>query len=144
VLVNGNTTGNSPTIAASGSDANINLTLAGKGTGTVNVTGSFVASGNVTAYSDERLKTNWRDLPFDFVERLALVKHGIYDRIGAVGLSQVGVGAQSLQPLLPEAVLRSVDGMLSVAYGNAAMVSAVALAKRVLQLEARLAALEAR
>jgi len=104
--------------------------------------GDMTAAGNVTAYSDETLKTNWRDLPKDYVEQLAEVKHGIYDRTDE-NITQVGVGAQSLKPVLPWAVVQGIDGILSVAYGNAAMVSAVQLAKRVVEQEKRIARLEA-
>jgi hypothetical protein len=103
----------------------------------------FVSRGNVTAYSDETLKTNWRDLPDNFVEKLSLVKHGIYDRIDT-GLTQEGVSAQSLQPLLPNSVFEGVDGKLVVNYGSAALVSAVELAKYVTALEERIKQLEAR
>lgn len=97
--------------------------------------GSMYAAGNVTAYSDERLKKNWRDLPANFVEQLAGVKSGIYDRIDEE-ITQVGVSAQSLQTILPQAVLVGQDGdTLSVAYGNAALAAAVELAKRVVELE---------
>jgi hypothetical protein len=34
----------------------------------------------LTASSDETLKTNWRALPVDYIERLAEVKHGTFDR----------------------------------------------------------------
>jgi hypothetical protein len=104
--------------------------------------GDMVAAGNLTAYSDERLKKNWRDLPKDFVDRLALVKHGIYDRIDEDGLTQVGVSAQSLRHLMPNAVIVGLDDTLTVSYGNAALVSAVELAKRVVALEAKLAAMQ--
>jgi hypothetical protein len=92
---------------------------------------SIKASGNVTAYSDERLKTNWREMPENYVERLAQVKVGIYDRIDGEKITQVGIGAQSFQRLLPEAITKATDemGTLSVSYGNAAMASAVELAK---------------
>jgi hypothetical protein len=104
--------------------------------------GDMVAAGNVTAYSDERLKKNWGDLPADFVERLAAVKHGTYTRIDS-GARQVGVGAQSLRGVLPDAVSVGEDGdTLNVAYGNAALASAVKLAQRVVELTARLQALE--
>jgi hypothetical protein len=105
---------------------------------------SDVYKRQVTAYSDERLKQNWSDLPADFVEQLALVKHGVYERIGEE-LRQVGVGAQSLQRLLPEAVLVGADQQktLSVAYGNAALASAIQLAIRVVQQDKRITALEA-
>lgn len=105
--------------------------------------GNFTATGNVTAYSDERLKRNWSGLPTDFIERLAAVKHGTYERIDS-GERQVGVSAQALRELMPEAVLENEEGTLSVAYGNAALTAAVKLAERVVALEARLAALEGR
>jgi len=95
----------------------------------------------VTAFSDERLKTNWRGVGADFVTYLADVKSGVYERTDA-DLTQVGVSAQSLQNVLPEAVLTSPDGLLSVAYGNAALVACVELAREVVSLRARLAALE--
>jgi hypothetical protein len=96
--------------------------------------GALTMLNNITAYSDERLKKNWRDLPVNFVERLAGVKHGIYDRTDQE-CTQVGVSAQSLQPLMPDAIMTQVDGMLSVSYGNAALVSAVQLAKEVVLLK---------
>lgn len=108
----------------------------------VDGSGNLTAAANVTAYSDERLKKNWRDLPADFIERLARVKMGIYDRTDN-GLTQVGVGAQSLRSeALPQAVLEGEDGQLSVAYGNAALAACVELAKEVVALKARLASLE--
>jgi hypothetical protein len=103
---------------------------------------SIKASSNVTAYSDERLKKDWSDLPKNYVEELAKVKVGIYTRIDGEKLRQVGVSAQSLRPLLPEAVIEAEDDFktLSVAYGNAAMASAVELAKEVVSLKEQLAA----
>lgn len=108
--------------------------------GGLGVGGAVYAGGNVVANSDERLKQDWQDLQHDYVEQLATIKHGTYTRIDS-GERQVGVSAQSLQQLLPEAV----DGTeyLAVAYGNAALVSAVQLAKRVVEQDARIAKLEA-
>jgi hypothetical protein len=109
------------------------------------ISNSIVASGNITAYSDERLKRNWRDMPENFVERLAQVRVGCYERIDD-GTQQVGVSAQSLQPLLPEAIQIAKDeiGTLSVSYGNAAMASAVELAKELVALKRKVTELEAR
>lgn len=105
---------------------------------TLDATGNLIAAANVTAYSDERLKTDWAALPRDFIERLAQVKHGTYTRIDS-GQRQIGVSAQSLQPVAPDGVL---DGEhLSVAYGNVALAAAVELARRVVRLEAQLATL---
>jgi hypothetical protein len=106
----------------------------------MDMSGNLTMAANVTAYSDERLKKDWSELPEDFVERLAAVKNGTYTRTDA-NMRQVGVGAQSLQELLPEAVL---DGeYLSVAYGNAALAACVELAKSVVALRAELNALRA-
>ena len=104
-------------------------------------TGDFTAAGNVTAYSDERVKADWTDLASDYVNQLARVKSGTYTRLDT-GARQIGVSAQSLLGVAPEGVLG--EDRLSVAYGNVALASAVALARRVVELEARLAALEAR
>lgn len=104
--------------------------------------GNMVAAGNVTAYSDERLKKNWRSVPVNFIERLAEVKSGIYDRIDEEGLTQIGVSAQSLQKVMPEAVIIGLEDTLTVSYGNAALVSSVELAKRIIDQEARIKKLE--
>jgi hypothetical protein len=114
-------------------------TMAGSANLTFNGT-NLTCGGTVTANSDERLKTNWRDLPENFVDRLAGVKHGIYDRTD-IELTQVGVSAQSLQELLEQAVLVGEDGTLSVAYGNAALVACIQLAQRVVALEQTVAKL---
>jgi hypothetical protein len=100
------------------------------------------SEGNVVAYSDERVKTNWRDYPADFVEQLAKVKHGTYDRTD-MELTQDGVSAQSLQTLLPYSAPVDKNDRLAVNYGGAALVSAVELAKRVIEQDKRIAALEA-
>jgi hypothetical protein len=104
---------------------------------TSDTSGNFVARGNVTAYSDERMKSNWRELPVNFVEELAKVKSGTYDRIDT-GETQVGVGAQSLQKLMPEAVMSDAEGNLSVAYGNAALAACVKMAQKIVELEAKI------
>jgi hypothetical protein len=95
--------------------------------------GNFVAAGNVTAYSDERLKTNWRDIAPNTIDKLAQVKSGIFDRIDQ-NITQVGVSAQSLREVLPDAVLEDREGQLSVSYGNAAMVAVIELCKEVVAM----------
>jgi hypothetical protein len=88
--------------------------------------GDFTSPGNVTAYSDERLKSEWSSLSNDFIELLAKVKSGTYTRIDT-NIRQVGVSAQSLKLVMPEAVIEG--DILSVSYGNAALAAAVELAK---------------
>jgi hypothetical protein len=105
--------------------------------------GDMVAAGNVSAYSDERLKKDWAALPADFVERLAGIKGGTYTRIDT-GDRQAGSSAQDWRELLPEVVTVGADDdkTLTLTYGNAALVSAIELAKRVVALEAKLAAMQ--
>jgi len=127
-----------------GATTQLQYNSAGAFAGSANLTfdgTNLTCAGSVTANSDETLKANWRDLPSEFIEQLANVKHGIYDRLD-IDLTQEGVSAQSLQPLLPNSVLMGEDGKLSVAYGNAALVAAIQLAKRVVDLEARIEMLE--
>ena len=100
-------------------------------------TGALTAAGTISSSSDERLKTNWQDLSTDFIEKLAQVKHGVYDRTD-IDVTQVGVGAQSLRLVMEHAVMESEDGKLTVSYGNAALVACIKLAQRVLELEQKL------
>jgi hypothetical protein len=99
--------------------------------------GNTTASGNVTGFSDERLKKDWAGVVENFVELLALVKSGTYTRIDS-GQRQAGVSAQSMQKLLAECVMENHDGTLSVAYGNAALVSCVELAKEIVVLRGQI------
>jgi len=103
-------------------------------------TGALTAVSMVSS-SDERLKENWRDLPDTFLDDLAEVKHGSYNRIGNEW-REVGVSAQSLFEVLPESVPADDQGMLSVAYGNAALVASIELAKEVKALREELKALK--
>lgn len=96
----------------------------------------IAVGGNITSNSDERLKEEWSDIPCNLVDRLAEVKAGDYKRIDT-GKRQTGVGAQSIEEVMP-LVVSEEDGVKSVAYGNAALVGVVALARRLLALEAAL------
>lgn len=99
--------------------------------------GDFTVAGNISANSDERLKTDWQSLQDNFVDKLATVRNGTYTRTDT-DARHVGVGAQSLQEVLPEAVLESEKGVLSVAYGQAALAACVELAKEIVRLRALL------
>jgi Chaperone of endosialidase len=114
--------------------ASYNLVTFPVNTRSINATGNITASGTVSGTSDERVKKDWYPLTPDFVEQLAKVKHGTFSRTDMESERQVGVSAQSLQKLLPEAVIEDDKGMLSVGYGNAAMVSAIKIAEEVVQL----------
>jgi hypothetical protein len=108
----------------------------------VDTSGDMTVANNITAFSDERLKENWKPLAEDFIGKLSEVKAGSFDRIDT-GKRQVGVSAQDLVKVLPEAVLEGSDGYLSVAYGHAALTACVELAKEVVSLRKELAELKA-
>lgn len=120
------------------------LTKAGEFAGfllQVDSVGNVVATGDVSIISDDRVKTNWRCLGEGFIYELAQVKSGIYDRTDK-DMTQVGVSAQSLRNVIPDAVLEDSEGRFSVAYGNAALAACIELAKKAVALEARIVALE--
>lgn len=100
-----------------------------------------IYAAELQATSDERLKTNWRDLPSDFIEKLTKVKCGVYDRVDILK-TQAGSSAQDWKELLPEVVSEDEQGILSLAYGNAALVSVIELAKEIQMLKEQVKQLE--
>lgn len=83
--------------------------------GQVNV-GSLVASGNVTAFSDRRLKTNIQRIDAA-LSKVAAINGVTFTRLDTNEVS-TGVIAQEVKEVLPEVVTEHADGTLSVAYGN--------------------------
>ena len=82
--------------------------------------GHFTATGNVTAYSDERLKDNIVVID-GALEKVSQLRGVTFDRTDAEEpLRQTGVIAQEVEKVLPEAVITAEDEMQtkSVAYGN--------------------------
>jgi len=104
--------------------------------------GNLTVTGNMTAFSDERVKTDWEPVAPDFVDSLAKVKSGTFSRTDIKMDRQAGVAAQSLRDVLPEAVPKGGNGMYGVAYGQAALVACVELAKEVVALRRRIEELE--
>jgi len=107
------------------------------------VTGNIVASGDITAFSDERIKTNIRPIKnaLAVVNRLEGV---MYEKLDT-GETSSGLVAQRSRPHTPELVKANQDGMLSVAYGNYAgyFVEAIKeLTAQVEELRAELAQLK--
>ena len=76
-------------------------------------TGNFTATGNLTAYSDERLKTNIETIP-NALEKVNSLRGVTFDKDGERGL---GVIAQEVEKILPEVVIQG-EEYKSVAYGN--------------------------
>jgi len=84
-------------------------------TGSLTVQGDVYATGNVTAYSDIRLKTNIQIIP-NALDKVKALRGVTFDRVDC-NLRQAGLLAQELQAVLPEAVDDSGE-YLGVAYGN--------------------------
>ena len=107
-------------------------------TGSISVSGSITATGDITAYSDARLKTDIETITgaLDRVRKL----RGVTFSRRETGNRGVGLIAQELASIVPEAVMTHEDGLLSVAYGNlvGVLIEAVKdLADKVERLEAR-------
>lgn len=132
------------TLGSSGGYFFGNATLAGwkNSAGTARVSwnftnGDFTAAGNVTAYSDARLKQNVKTIQ-NAVDLVNQMRGVYYDRIDT-GEAGIGVIAQEMRDVVPEVVVEN-DGTLSVAYGNLVGV----LIEAVKELSNKVAALEAR
>jgi hypothetical protein len=115
-------------------------------TGTsLNVAGSIVAAGNVTAYSDIRLKEDIEVIT-DAIDKVKQITGVTYTR-KENGKRQTGVIAQDVLKVLPEAVEGSDDSMYSVAYGNMVglLIESIKEQQKTIEsLTARIAVLEAK
>ena len=125
-----------------GDDSDYTVRLDGGPTGstTLNLVGSFVAWGNVSAYSDARLKTDLVRID-DALYRVSCLAGYTFTRTDS-GERQTGLLAQDVQKVLPEAVSEAENGTLSLAYGNLAglLVEAIKeLAVEVAAIKAKLA-----
>jgi hypothetical protein len=76
-------------------------------------TGSFSATGDITAFSDAALKSDIQTIS-DALQRVTQMRGVFFDKDGRRG---TGVVAQEVQSVIPEAVHDSGE-YLSVAYGN--------------------------
>jgi len=108
-----------PTLATS-KISGLDTALAGKfattgGTisGNLAVTGSITANGDITAFSDRRLKSKIYTVEGG-LEKVLAMRGVTYERDG---VRRVGVIAQEVQDVVPEAVVDN-GQYLSVAYGN--------------------------
>jgi hypothetical protein len=82
---------------------------------TIDTSGNFTATGNITAYSDENLKTDIKTIT-NALEKVCKMRGVMYTRIDN-GDKGSGVIAQEIQEVLPEVILNNGE-YLSVAYGN--------------------------
>ena len=84
--------------------------------GGASIGGALYVGGDVTAYSDERLKDNIEVIA-DAGAKVAGLR-GVTFTHKASGIESTGLIAQDVQAVLPEAVSEDDEGMLSVKYGN--------------------------
>lgn len=82
----------------------------------VSVTGALVASGNVTAFSDAKLKTDIHTIN----DALGIVGklRGVSYKWLSNGESDIGVIAQEVETVVPEVVKETQDGIKTVDYGR--------------------------
>ena len=103
-------------------------------TGTsLNVAGAIIAAGNVTAYSDIRLKEDIEVIT-NAIDKVKQITGITYTR-KENGKRQTGVIAQDVLKVLPEAVEGSNDSMYSVAYGNMVGLLVEAIKEQQIQIE---------
>ena len=80
--------------------------------------GNWTANGNVTAYSDEKLKDNIEPIQ-NPIQKLKAIQGVTYNRNDIEGNPRhTGVVAQQVERVLPEVVMTNDDGIKTVAYGN--------------------------
>jgi hypothetical protein len=80
-------------------------------------TKALVCGGNISAFSDARLKKNVKIIDHA-LEKVNQLNGYTFDRIDLDTGRQTGVIAQEVLAVLPEAVDKNSDGMHTVAYGN--------------------------
>ena len=103
----------------------------------LHVEGNIYATGNVTAYSDKRSKTNLQIIK-ESLEKLKHINGYTYEKDGS---RYTGLVAQEVLPVLPEAVVGNEEDGYGLAYGNMVgiLVEAIkALSERVEKLEEKL------
>ena len=107
-------------LTATGSSTSVNgetgLTYDGS---TLSVTGAVTASGDITAYSDSRLKENVEVIG-NPIEKISKIRGVTFTRNDIENKEKrfSGVIAQEVLEVLPEVVAQGENGYYSVAYGN--------------------------
>lgn len=101
----------------------------------VDSSGNATATGDVTAYSDKRVKENVITLD-NALDKVLSLRGVYYNRIDSEDKQRkVGVIAQETLEVLPEVVGKDTDGMYNVAYGNITAVLIEAIKEQQTQIE---------
>lgn len=97
--------------------------------------GNAIATGDVTAYSDRRVKENIYTID-NALDKVNNLRGVYYTRIDSEDKQRkVGVIAQETLEILPEVVGQDTDGMYNVAYGNITAVLIEAIKEQQKQIE---------
>ena len=99
--------------------------------------GNFLADGNITAYSDARLKDEIEPIP-DAVDKVKQLRGVTYIRTDKeeAHVRHTGVIAQEVLEVLPEVVSQDDDGIYAVAYGNMVGLLIEAIKEQQVQIDA--------
>jgi hypothetical protein len=82
----------------------------------LDVAGTIRATGDIIAYSDERVKENIKTID-NSLEKVSKLRGVEFNKIGD-DVKSIGVIAQEVEKVVPEVVQEDDKGMKSVAYGN--------------------------
>lgn len=94
------------------------LTFTGQsGVVEISSSGDIIADGDITAFSDIRLKENLLQIP-DALDKVKELTGYLYTRKDQNNKKQTGLIAQDVKKIMPEVVSENAEGMMSVAYGN--------------------------
>ena len=88
----------------------------------LHVVGNALVSGDITAFSDARLKTDLIQISSGLDKVKQLTGYTFLKTDDIHGKRKLGLIAQDVEKVLPEAIHQTDDGMLSLAYGNLAAV----------------------
>jgi hypothetical protein len=138
-ITNATTLANNAATVASSANTNANNRVLRSGdtmTGSLAVQGSITATLDITAFSDKRLKTNIDDIK-NALDKVLKLKGVSFDRVSD-SKKCLGVIAQDVQKVFPQAVRQRLDGTLVVDYEKLAILSFGAiqtLVKRIEEIE---------
>ncbi len=104
---------------------------------------NFTASGDVTAYSDIRVKTDIQTVT-DPIEKIKSIRGVTFKRNDTEDKNRkhLGVVAQEVMDVLPEVISETDKGLFTVAYGNMAGLFIEAIKEQQAQIESQKAEIE--